>query len=148
MNDALSEHVQSAPSAPRRRLLGAAALYFLIVFAAGLVMGPIRVLWLEPVLGPFLSVLCETPLLVLAMWIAAGFAPRAVRLQGGLGAHLALGTLALFFQLIADVAVGFGLRGLVLQDQLAYFATPAGWAYVATLVLFTLMPAFRRLRAM
>ncbi len=151
MTDApTSEPVAAAPAAPRRRLLAAAALYFVIVFGAGLLMGPIRVLWLEPVLGPFFSVLCETPFLILAMWIAAGVAPRATRLQGGVGVRLALGLLALVFQLTADVAVGFGLRGLVLQAQLAYFATPAGWLYVISLALFALMPAlvsWRRTRA-
>lgn len=147
MTDApTSEPVAAALAAPRRRLFAAAALYFLIVFGAGLLMGPIRVLWLEPVLGPFFSVLCETPFLILAMWIAAGVAPRATRLQGGVGVGLALGLLALVFQLTADVAVGFGLRGLVLQDQLAYFATPAGWLYVASLALFALMPALRRVQ--
>ncbi|MGE0661466.1 MAG: hypothetical protein AB7H66_05995 [Hyphomonadaceae bacterium] len=146
MNEAASSD-GIEPTAPRRRLLGAATVYFLIVFGAGLLMGPLRVLWLEPVLGPFLAVLCEAPLLILAMWIAAGVAPRVAGLDAGLSAHFVLGVLALMFQLVADVAVGFGLRGMVLQDQLAYFGTPAGWVYVVSLVVFALMPAFRRWRA-
>lgn len=135
-----------APAAPRRRVLTAAVIYFLLVFAAGLLMGPLRVLWLEPVLGEFLAVLCETPLLVIAMWYGAGAASRISRLQSGVGLHLVVGLTALAFQLVADTAVGFGLRGMVLGDQLAYFSTPAGAVYAASLVLFALMPALRRLR--
>jgi hypothetical protein len=142
----VSDETASVAPAPRRRLLAAAALYFLIVFGAGLLMGPVRVLWLEPVLGPFFAVLCETPLLVLAMWIGAGVASRTLRFDGGVGDCLALGLIALLFQLTADAAVGLGLRGLVLRDQLAYFATPAGGLYLFALVLFALMPAVRRLR--
>ena len=137
---------RGAQTAPRRRLVGAAMLYFLIVFAAGLLMGPVRVLWLEPVLGSFFAVLCETPLLVLAMWLGAGLAPAMMRLEGGAGAYLALGLIALVLQLLADMAVGFGLRGMVVQDQVAYFSTPAGFVYAASLALFALMPVLRRLR--
>lgn len=129
------------------RVIGAAVLYFLIVFVTALVMGPVRVLWLEPALGPFSAVLCELPLLLLAMWIGAGVAPRATGLGGGAGIYLAVGILALLIQLVADVVVGFGLRGLALQDQLAYFATPAGLLYLSALLLFACMPALRWLLA-
>ena len=37
------------------RVGAAAVLYFLLVFGAGLVLGPVRVLWLEPWLGPLLA---------------------------------------------------------------------------------------------
>jgi hypothetical protein len=131
------------PPGPTGAVLSAAAVYFALVFAVGLLLGPARVLWLEPWLGETLAVLCEAPLLILAMWFAARAAPRWARVQGGWAAHLAIGIIALGLQQIADLAAGFGFRGMTLADQLAYFSTPPGFIYAATLVAFAIMPLIR-----
>ena len=55
-------------------------------------------------------------------------------------ASLIMGVLALVMQQMADLAVGFGLRGVTLQEQLAYFRTLPGYIYIIMLVLFALMP--------
>lgn len=130
-----------------RRLLSAAAIYFVIVFAVGLILGPMRVLWLEPWLGRTLAVLCEAPFLILAMWSGARWAPAWAKLETGWWLRLMTGVAALAMQQVADLAVGFGLRGMTLSDQLAYFATPPGLIYAATLVLFAAMPLIVALRA-
>lgn len=122
------------------RILRAAAIYFVIVFAVGLLLGPVRVLWIEPWLGQTLAVLCEAPFLIAAMIVGARLAPRWAGVQGGWGARLTMGLVALVFQQMADLAVGFGLRGLALGEQLAYFATPPGYIYAATLVVFACAP--------
>lgn len=56
---------------PRWRALHAAFIYFAIVFGAGMLLGPPRVLWLEPWLGKTLAVLAEAPLLIFAMSLGA-----------------------------------------------------------------------------
>jgi hypothetical protein len=128
--------------------IGAATLiYFGIVFGVGLALGPVRVLWIEPWLGPTLAVLLEAPLLILAMAIAARLAPRWTGLHGGWASYLAIGVLALALQQIADLAVGFGLRGMTLAAQAQYFTTPPGWIYAATLIAFALMPLIMHARA-
>ncbi len=126
------------------RLLRAAGLYFAIVFGVGLLLGPPRVLWLEPWLGKTLAVLCEMPLLIGAMWFGARAAPNWAGLQAGWASLLGVGVLALVLQQIADLAVGFGLRSMTLAEQWAYFATPPGFIYAFSLVLFALMPLLRR----
>lgn len=123
-----------------RHVLSAAAIYFCIVFAVGLVLGPVRVLWLEPWLGRTLAVLCEAPFLILAMWFGARWAPAWARLEFGWWSRLMMGVVALVMQQLADLAVGFGLRGMTLSDQLAYFVTPPGFIYAAILFLFAVMP--------
>jgi hypothetical protein len=123
-----------------QELLTAAALYFCMVFFVGALLGPFRVLWLEPWAGPTIAVLCEAPLLILAMNFAAKWAPAWARLDGGWLSFLAMGLLALVLQQLADLAVGFGLRGMTLDSQLHYFATPPGWIYAFCLVVFALMP--------
>jgi hypothetical protein len=122
------------------RIVATAAAYFAIVFLVGLVLGPVRVLWLEPVLGRTIAVLCETPFLLGAIWFAARLTPRWTKLRGGRWALLAVGVLALAFQQIADLAVGFGLRGMTLNEQIAFFATPPGYVYAFNLLVFTIAP--------
>jgi len=132
-------------------LLTAAALYFCMVFFVGALLGPLRALWLEPWAGPTIAVACEAPLLIMAMSLAAKWAPAWARLDGGWLSFLTMGVLALILQQVADLAVGFGLRGMTVDTQLHYFTTPPGWIYAFCLIVFALMPVIahwrRRARA-
>jgi hypothetical protein len=121
-------------------LLIAAVRYFAAVFCVGFLVGPIRVFWLEPWLGKTVAVLCETPVLLVAMVVAARWATARLAPQAGLGARAAVGVVALLLQQIADFAVGTGLRGIPPAEQLAYLATPAGLVYGAALLVFATMP--------
>jgi|SRR5215468_3608871 len=94
------------------RVAAAAALYFAIVFCVGFVLGPIRVLWLEPSLGKTAAVLCEAPLLLIAMILAARWVPARVGLRTDFSRLAMMGIGALGLQQIADFAVGVFLRGL------------------------------------
>ena len=123
------------------RILISATLYFAIVFGIGLLLGPIRVVWLEPWLGKVTAVLCELPFLLGAMILSARSIPKRIGLNKNLGSLAAMGIGALVLQQIADFAVGIGLRGLVPSEQLAFLVTPAGLIYVASLVAFAAMPA-------
>lgn len=146
MEGELPTIAEESPSAPSRIIRGG-AIYFALVFAAGMALGPVRVLYLEPLLGETIAVLCETPFLLLAMAFAAHAAPRWARVNAGWPGYFALGVVALALQLAADLAVGLGLRSMTLAAQLTYFATPAGWIYVLALAAFALMPLlawFRR----
>jgi hypothetical protein len=122
------------------RTAAAALLYFALVFAAGFLFGPVRVLWLEPKLGPFLAVLCEMPFLIAAMVLAARWVPSVLTLPRTTQPLLLMGLGALALQQIADIVVGVGLRGLSLAAQFAQFATPQGAVYAAALVAFAAMP--------
>ncbi|OQW59971.1 MAG: hypothetical protein A4S17_11145 [Proteobacteria bacterium HN_bin10] len=136
-----TEDPKRAPASGR--ILRAGAIYFALVFGVGLALGPPRVLWLEPWLGKTIAVLLEAPLLIAAMWFGARWATNWARVDGGWVSYLLVGLLALLLQQIADLAVGFGFRGMTLAEQAAYFATPAGFVYLATLIAFALMPFIR-----
>jgi hypothetical protein len=123
------------------RIAAAALLYFAIVFGVGFILGPIRVLWLEPNLGPLLATACEAPLLLGAIVAAARWVPRAARLGGDRAPLMLMGLGALLLQQIADFAVGIGLRGLSASEQLAHFGSPQGLIYAALLIAFVAMPA-------
>ena len=118
----------------------AAILYAAIVFGTGLLLGPIRVLWLEPRIGKLAATLCETPLLLLAMVYAARWAPEVSGAGSDTASLIAIGLGAFALGQIAEYAVGTWLRGMPLSEQLAQFATPAGWVSAAALVAFAAMP--------
>jgi hypothetical protein len=67
-----------------RAAAAAAVLYFLAAFGAGFLLGPIRVLVLEPRLGAFAAVLIEAPLLLAANVVAAPVVPRLVTAEGAI----------------------------------------------------------------
>ena len=119
----------------------AAALYFAVVFGAGFLFGVIRVLLLDPRLGPFIAVLCEAPFMLAVIVAAARWVPHVVRLPADLTSHLLMGLGAVALQQVADVIVGSTLRGVSPAEQLAQFSRPEGKVYALLLVLFVIMPA-------
>jgi hypothetical protein len=129
------------------RVLAAALLYFAIVFGAGFMLGPIRVLVLEPRLGELWATACEAPFMLTAIVLAARWVPRATRLEMHFAPLALMGLIALVLQQIADFAVGIGLRGLSVAQQLAHFATAQGLIYAALLLAFAAMPALVNRRA-
>ncbi len=122
------------------RIAAASVLYFAVVFGAGMLLGPIRVFWLEPRLGKSIAVLCEMPFLVTAMILAAQWLPRQTGISGARGPLATMGVGALILQQMADFAVGTMLRGLTPSEQLQNFKTPAGVIYAVALLLFAAMP--------
>jgi hypothetical protein len=129
------------------RIAAAAVLYFAVVFGVGFLLGPIRVLWLEPKLGPTGASLCEAPFLLLTMVVAARRVPDFVRLRQGWAPLALMGGGALVLQQLADFAVGISLRGLAPSEQLAHFSTAPGLIFAGLLVAFAAMPIVVNLRA-
>lgn len=126
-----------------RRLAGAAApgaLYFAACFAAGAVLGPIRVLALEPRLGMAASVALEAPVMLLVSALAA----RAVLRRFPSASPLAVGAVGLGLLLAAEAALAAAL------DRPSPFDPPrwlADWIGLALKLAFALMPALVARRA-
>jgi hypothetical protein len=124
-----------------RRALTAAMLYFTLVFAAGFVLGPVRVFLLEPWAGNTIAVLIEAPFLLAAIVWAERYVARRLHLSPVLADLLVMGGGAAVLVLLADFAIGVPLRGIAMADQLNYLATPAGRIYLILVTLFALAPA-------
>lgn len=122
------------------RIALAIFLYFGVVFGTGFLLGPIRVLWLEPRVGPIMATACEAPLLLIAMLVAARWVPRVLEIRRDPKTLVLVGMGALALLQIADFAVGFWLRGITPKQQLAQFLTGQGNIYAALLLLFAIMP--------
>ena len=85
----------------------AGAAYFAVVFAAGFVLGTVRVLLLIPRLGALTSVLLELPLMLAISWMACGWALRRFRVPPRIPPRLTMGATA-FALLMLAVGVAAG----------------------------------------
>jgi S-adenosylmethionine synthetase len=130
--------------APGRRLmlriLGLSLLYFVLVFGAGFVLGPIRVLLLEPHLGRRVAELLEMPIMLLVIWAAASWLTQRFTQNLPTQEQLSIGTLAVMGVLAADVAVGVFLREMTIAEVFLHRDTVLSVAYYGLLVLCALMP--------
>ena len=116
----------------------AGAVYFLLVFGTGFMLGTLRVLLVVPLLGAPTAELLETPFMLVAIWLAARWlVPRLAP-----GSALPAGLIALGLTVVAEVAVGVFLRHLTLaQIALPQPLLPRVVFYAALLV-FAFFPYF------
>lgn len=120
--------------------LKAGALYFALVFGAGFVLGPIRILWLVPRFGTRTAELMETPLLLAVIIVAARWVVRRLALPSTLYKRLGVGLIALGLLLVAEFSLILWLRGLTFRDYLASRDPVAGTVYIVILGVFAIMP--------
>jgi hypothetical protein len=122
------------------RVLGAAVTYFALVFAAGCTLGPVRVLFLEPVFGRLLATLIEGPVLIAAMIIAARSVTDWFRFSGHALELTIVGLVAFAAVMLADLVVGLFAFETSIGDQLLELLAPAGLVYLLLLTIFAAMP--------
>lgn len=121
-----------------RILLGAVA-YFAAMFAGAFVLGTVRTLWLEPMLGKTWAVACETPFLIAWMYVSTRFALGRLRPARTPRTLISIGALAAVFQQVAEFGLAL-LSGQSVEQHLAYLISAPGLIYLAALVVFALMP--------
>src|ERR1700730_9202703 len=122
------------------RVTLAMLFYFGLVFGTGFLLGPIRVLWLEPRFGPIIATACEAPFLLLAILIAARWVPRVLNIRRDSKALVLIGVGSLVLLQIADFSIGWLLRGFNPKEQFVQLLTGQGSIYAALLALFAIMP--------
>ena len=120
-------------------ILKAAVVYFVLVFGAGFVLGPIRILLLVPRFGVRLAELMEFPLMLVVIVLAARWLVRKFQL----GAHaLLVGFLALGLMIAFEFTLVLWLRGLTLTEYFRERDPVAGVVYYLMLLVFAAMPSF------
>ncbi len=123
-------------------MLAAAGVYFLIVFAVGAVMGPLREFVLVPRIGAAPAVAVEAPVLLVAMWLAARWVLASFGIRSGPAERAGVGMSALALLLAVEASGAVWLRGMTVAGWLAHFATPAGALSLALFLMFAAMPLF------
>jgi hypothetical protein len=122
------------------QVLKAGAVYFLIVFAVGWILGPIRELWAVPRFGRLTGVLLEAVIMLIAMAVAARWVIRRFHVKPTFGSTISMGLLALGILVPAELAGVVWVRGLSLPEYLASFATAPGLVSQLMFLLFAAMP--------
>jgi hypothetical protein len=123
-----------------KRALKAGVLYFALVFGAGFVLGPIRVLWVAPAVGSRMAELIEAPIMLAVIVAAARWIVRRLAVPPAAGSRLGMGGLALALVLAAEFALVLPLRGLTFGEYLATRDPVSGTVYYLMLGVLVLAP--------
>lgn len=121
------------------RILRTGIIYFLIVFAAGFLLGLIRVPFLVPRFGVRVSELLEILIMLMVVWWAA----RRVSTRNSdlpRKSLLAVGFIGLFFMLAAELSMAVALSGQSVWQYVASRDPVSGTAYALALLFFAVAP--------
>jgi hypothetical protein len=122
------------------RILKAGVIYFLLLFAPGWILGPIRELWAVPRFGRMTALLVEALIMLMAMIVAAGWVTLRFDVPRTLGSTIPVGLVAFAILVPAEIAGALWVRGQSLQDYAASFVTAPGVISLVIFVLFAVMP--------
>ncbi|MEJ2177325.1 MAG: hypothetical protein P8Y12_05125 [Gammaproteobacteria bacterium] len=116
-----------------------ALVYFALVFGAGFLLGPIRILWLVPRVGERLAELIETPIMLIVIILAARFIAR--RFPAARQIHcLYSGLIALGLLLLSEGFLVSFVRGMSVSEYVVSRDPLTGSIYLMMLLVFALMP--------
>ena len=122
------------------RIMKAGVLYFALVFGAGFVLGPIRILWVVPRFGTRIAELMEAPIMFAVIIVTARWIVRRLAVPYTLSIRLGMGCVALGLLLVAEFTLVLWLRGLSISDYLASRDPVSGTVYYMMLGVFAIMP--------
>lgn len=122
------------------QILKAGLLYFALVFGAGFVLGPIRILWVVPRFGTRIGELMETPIMFAITIAAARWVVRRLAVPSIPSRRLGMGGVALSLLLIGEFTLVLWLRGLSAREYLAGRDPVSGTVYYLILGVFAIMP--------
>ena len=118
----------------------AGLIYFVLVFAVGWILGPIRELWVVPQFGSLTGTLLEAIIMLIAMIVSASWVIRRFNPPQTLGSTISMGLVAFGILVPAEIAGVLWVRGLSVQEYLASFVTAPGAISLVMFVLFAVIP--------
>jgi hypothetical protein len=121
-------------------------VYFAAVFAAGFVLGTIRVLVLVPRLGEVVPVLLETPIILALSWLAARRTTRRFRVPDDASQRILMGLVAFSMLQLAETGVSIFAFGRSIEDHLAAYGTAHGLIGLLAQIAFAVFPLMQRQR--
>jgi hypothetical protein len=124
------------------RTLKAGILYFVLVFGAGFILGPIRVLWLVPRVGVRAAELMEAPIMLVVTILAARWIVRQFEVPATLSARLGVCLLAFGLLIASEVSMVGWLWGMTIRQYLANQDPVSGTVFYLLIAIFGVMPAF------
>jgi hypothetical protein len=122
------------------QILKSGVLYFALVFGAGFVLGPIRILCVVPRFGTRMAELMEEPIMFVVIILAARWIVQRLAIPSTPSRRLSVGCIAAGLLLVAEFTLVTSLRGLSISQYLATRDPVSGTVYYAMLVVFAIMP--------
>ena len=122
------------------RIIKLGLIYFSLVFAAGFLLGTIRVLFVVPEIGERYAELIEMPIMLFAIYYSARFIVRKVEKGEVVSTYLYVGILSLMILLMFEFTIVLGLQGISIKQYLASRDPVSGAVYVLSLIVYMLMP--------
>lgn len=122
---------------------GAGFVYFAIVFAAGFVLGTLRVFVIAPATGETAAILAELPLILGISWLVAGYLTRGRPALASAAARLLMGATAFAFLMTAETMLSTLVFGDSVSGRLQRYTTFSGAAGLAGQIVFAALPWMR-----
>jgi len=122
------------------KILKAGMLYFALVFGAGFVLGPIRMLWVVPRVGTRIAELMESPIMLVVIIVAARWLIRRLAVPPEPSSRLGMGFLALALLMIAEISLVGPLQGYSVNEYFSSRDPISGTVYYVMLLVYALMP--------
>jgi hypothetical protein len=130
---------RTGPFTTAFRATEAGALYAIIVFLIGFLLGTVRVLLLAPRLGEMIAVIVEAPVILSASWFVCRWCVDRLDVRRTVPDRSLMGLVA--FVVLMSTEVGMGaVFGRSLVDQLAAYGSLAGAVGLLAQVIFGLFP--------
>lgn len=128
------------------RIAAAAASYAGLIFAAGFVLGTLRVLVLVPRIGAVWAEAIEVPIMLALSFLVARWQVARHGVPARLPPRLAMGGLAFILLMSAETVLGVIGFGQPLAEVLTSYGDPRRWIGLGGQIAFGLMPVLLLLR--
>lgn len=123
--------------------------YFAIVYAAGFILGTIRVFFVIPRLGEFSSVIIELPIMLAVSWMICGLLLTRFSVPNRWRSRLTMAIIAFALLMIAETILSLLLVGKSIGEHLVAYASPQGALGLAGQLVFAALPIIKlRLRSL
>ncbi|MCA3271239.1 MAG: hypothetical protein ING12_04520 [Roseomonas sp.] len=126
------------------RAIKAGAVYFLLLYVIGFLLGATRELLLAPRFGVVVASALEALPMLAAIIHFAPLIARRFGVAPKSGGRMLMGFFGLTLLIGAEIAMTRAMRGLSPQEWLAHFASVEGAIYAVLLACFAAMPWVRR----
>ena len=117
-------------------------IYFIVILAAGFILGAIRVAVFAPALGNTLSVVLQLPFMLAVAWFACRSIVRLCSVPAVTGPRVAMGVIAFAFLMLSQFGLG-EILGLSAVAQLQTYRTPAGLLGLVANLAYAAFPALQ-----
>jgi hypothetical protein len=126
------------------RAIKAGAVYFLLLYVIGFLLGATRELLLAPRFGVVVASALEALPMLAAIFHFAPLIARRFGVAPRSGGRMLMGFFGLVLLIGAEIAMTRAMRGLSPEQWLAHFVSIEGAIYAVLLACFAAMPWLRR----